>query len=98
LADLADRQCQALHGAAPLVKPEGRLVYATCSVLADENEQRVEEFLATHPDFTPLPITDAWSTAGLAAPCPGSGHGLRLSPAATGTDGFFVAVLMRKGS
>ncbi|MEQ8967000.1 MAG: RsmB/NOP family class I SAM-dependent RNA methyltransferase [Azospirillaceae bacterium] len=91
-ADLLDR-------AARLVKPGGRLVYATCSVLAEENEDRVEAFLADHPDFAALPVAEAW--AGVfgedAAPPAGAdaGRWLRLSPARHGTDGFFVAILAR---
>jgi 16S rRNA (cytosine967-C5)-methyltransferase len=94
LADLTARQRQALAAAARLVKPGGRLVYATCSVLAGENEDTVAAFLAAHPDFAPLPIAEAW-TATLAAPCPAAGPLLRLTPAATGTDGFFAAILAR---
>src|SRR5205085_6425574 len=51
LAELAARQASILAAAATLVKPGGRLVYATCSVLADENERIVEGFLAAHPQF-----------------------------------------------
>ncbi|WP_316977559.1 RsmB/NOP family class I SAM-dependent RNA methyltransferase [Shumkonia mesophila] len=94
LADLMARQCQALEAAAGLVRPGGRLVYATCSLLMEENEDRVGDFLAAHPDFQMVAVADAWATA-LAAPCPATGPTLRLSPATTGTDGFFAAILER---
>jgi len=80
-----------LAAAAPFVKPGGRLVYVTCSLLAQENEDRVAAFAAAHPAFAPTPIelegAQAWRTA--------SGF-LRLTPRSAGTDGFFVAVLGRE--
>lgn len=94
LADLMASQGKALAAAAGLVKPGGRLVYATCSLLGAENEDQVTAFLAARPDFTLAPIADAWAEA-VPAPCPTAGPTLRLSPAATGTDGFFAAVLAR---
>jgi 16S rRNA (cytosine967-C5)-methyltransferase len=71
-----------------LTKPGGRLVYATCSLLNDENEAQVEAFLARYPVFKRVPI---------GAPAPESLYGpyLRLSPRAHGTDGFFAAVMDR---
>lgn len=78
-----------LDGAAAFVKPGGRLVYVTCSLFAEENEDRVAAFLARTPDFEAVPaagVADAFLTA--------EGY-LRLSPLRAGTDGFFVAVLRR---
>ena len=51
LEKLRRLQSGILDDYARLVKPGGRLVYATCSVLTSENEERIEEFLKNHPDF-----------------------------------------------
>jgi 16S rRNA (cytosine967-C5)-methyltransferase len=90
-----DRQRRLLDHVQGLVKPGGRLVYATCSVLAEENEHPVVHFLDRHPDFAILDCAALWRQT-LAAPCPVVGPFLRLSPAATGNDGFFCAVLERR--
>ena len=90
-----ERQRRLLDIARRLVKPGGRLVYATCSVLAQENERPVAEFLDRHPDFAVLDGAALWGQT-LAAPCPVVGPFLRLGPAATGTDGYFCAVLERR--
>jgi len=73
------------------VRPGGRLIYVTCSVLAEENEDRVAAFLARHPEFSVRPATDdpEWLPRLTA-----EGY-LRLTPATSDTDGFFVAVLAR---
>ena len=76
------------------MKAGGRLVYATCSLLPEENERQVEAFLAANPDFSLIPITDAWG-ATVGTECPVPGPYLRLSPAAHNTDGFFAAVMQR---
>lgn len=89
--------------AAKLVKPGGRLVYVTCSMLRGENEATMDAFEEDHPDFAPVSIADAVSSpnftdAGrnrLAALAEG-GHRLRLSPSTTNTDGFFAAVFERQ--
>ena len=94
LIELVALQGKILEQASELVKSGGRLVYATCSLLPEENERQVETFLAAHPDFALMPITDAWAeTIGTACPVPGPY--LRLSPANHGTDGFFAAVIYR---
>ena len=107
LAELTATQDQVLKSAAALIKPGGRLIYATCSLLAEENEQRVEAFLKSHPDFVLLPIQTVWAETLKAVPCPEmvretedsapSPH-LRLTPHQHGTDGFFVAVMVRSSS
>ncbi len=95
-------QMAILARAAKLVKPGGRLVYVTCSMLRVENEATVDHFEEDHPGFAPVAIggaldsaaiTDAGreALAGLA-----QGHRLRMSPAASGTDGFFVALYERR--
>ena len=95
LAELILKQAEILAIGAGLVRVGGHLVYATCSLLAEENEDHVAGFLATHPDFAVVPLAAAWTAAELPgeAPCPGPF--LALSPAAHGTDGFFAAVLAR---
>ncbi|HEY9568027.1 MAG TPA: hypothetical protein VIR38_08045, partial [Thalassobaculum sp.] len=87
-----------LERAAAMVKPGGRLVYVTCSVLADENEAIVDGFLADSTAFHPLPVAEAWAeTVGAdgGPACPAAGRYLWLAPHLHGTDGFFVAVLQR---
>jgi 16S rRNA (cytosine967-C5)-methyltransferase len=78
-----------LDGGAPFVKPGGRLVYVTCSVLPEEDEDRVAAFLARTPGFVAAPATGDPKLAPYLTP---DGF-LRLTPRTSGTDGFFVAVL-----
>ena len=78
-----------LDSGAPFVKPGGRLVYVTCSVLPEEDEDRVAAFLARTPGFAVRPATDDAKLTRYLTP---DGF-LRLSPRTSGTDGFFVAVL-----
>jgi len=82
-----------LAAAATYVRPGGRLVYVTCSLLAEENEDRVVAFLTAHPNFTTTPVeiagTERWLT---------DGGFLRLTPLTAGTDGFFVAALTRSAA
>lgn len=95
-------QKAALDMAAPLVRPGGRLVYVTCSLLAEENEDQVAGFVTDHEGFAPLappdviaaalPAEVADELAVAALPRPG---GLLMTPRRTATDGFFVAVLQR---
>ena len=83
-----------LEQAAPLVKPGGRLVYATCSLLPEENSGRVAPFLDRHADYRVLPVGEVWQEV-LGNACPATGDFLTLTPARHGTDGFFVAILER---
>jgi 16S rRNA (cytosine967-C5)-methyltransferase len=95
LADLIVRQQEILRNAARLVRPGGRLVYATCSFLREENEAQAEAFLAAAPDFSVVPAAHVWrETIGGASP--GGERFLRLTPARHGTDGFFVAIFERQ--
>jgi 16S rRNA (cytosine967-C5)-methyltransferase len=93
LAELLAKQDEILATSAHLVKPGGRLVYATCSLLPEEDEVQVEAFLARHPGFRPVPLATAWVEAGLPGAPPTGAQHMLLSPAAHGTDGFFCAVL-----
>jgi 16S rRNA (cytosine967-C5)-methyltransferase len=95
LADLLPKQAAILDQAAPLVRSGGRLVYATCSLLIEENEAQVTAFLARHPGFAlvpPVPGLDAETQALL----PDTGEFLALTPSRHGTDGFFAAVVERR--
>jgi 16S rRNA (cytosine967-C5)-methyltransferase len=94
LAELVERQQQILRSAARLVRPGGRLIYATCSLLREEDEMQAEDFLAAETDFSLFPIGRAWKDA-IGGACPGGEHYLRLTPARHGTDGFFVAIFER---
>lgn len=95
LEDLVDLQSRLLVQAAGLVKPGGRLVYATCSLLACENRDRVSRFLEATPDFAQVPVEKTW-VAPLDGPCPSDRPDLQLMPARHGTDGFYVAILERR--
>jgi 16S rRNA (cytosine967-C5)-methyltransferase len=92
--ELSEKQARILRGAARLVKPGGRLVYATCSILHEENEEIVEQFLRERPEFALKPCRDALAQAGLGLD---TGPYLNLTPATHGTDGFFAAALERGG-
>ena len=92
VAELARKQHDILKGASRLVKPGGRLVYATCSILPEENEAIVAGFLAAHPDFRQVSAQEVLAQQGIALDC---GETLRLAPHTHGTDGFFAAVLER---
>ncbi|MGE0154515.1 MAG: RsmB/NOP family class I SAM-dependent RNA methyltransferase [Reyranellaceae bacterium] len=96
--ELIAKQAQILDAVAGLVKPGGKLVYATCSLLPRENEGQIEAFLARHPGFEVVKLAEAWREAtgtDLPAAIPDGAH-LRLTPAGQGTDGFFVGVLRRQ--
>ena len=86
LAELTLKQAAILDEAQKTLKPGGRLIYATCSLLNDENEAQMERFLARTPTLQAVPV---------GAPLPDALHGkwLRLTPHRHGTDGFFAAVL-----
>jgi 16S rRNA (cytosine967-C5)-methyltransferase len=93
LTQHVERQRRLLEQFAPLVRPGGRLVYGTCSVLEEENEAVVAAFLAQHPDFRALPPADRLGPE--LGPKVSAGDFLRLSPGLHGTDGFFGAILLR---
>jgi 16S rRNA (cytosine967-C5)-methyltransferase len=92
VAEMRVKQAAILEAAATLVKPGGRLVYATCSLLSEENEDIVAAFLANQPGFAALNCSELLKQHGIDA---GTGQYLRLWPHVHGTDGFFAAVLER---
>jgi 16S rRNA (cytosine967-C5)-methyltransferase len=83
-----EEQREALVLAAPLVKPGGRLIYVTCSVLPEENEDAMTAFLAAYTDFSPVGLKPDF-------PAYARSVGLQMTPLLTGCDGFYVAVLKR---
>lgn len=92
LKELTTIQDGLLDQAAALTAPGGRLVYATCSILPTENQDRVAAFLARHPGWTLRNPAENWP----GNPPPGLGVDFRATPATTGTDGFYCAVLGRE--
>ena len=97
LAELVPRQRDILASAARLVKPGGRLIYVTCSLLREENEAQAEEFLGSYPDFALYPVARAWEET-IGGQSPAGNDYLRLTPARHGTDGFFVAIFERRSN
>ncbi len=93
LAELKVKQIAILNGAARLVKPGGRLVYATCSVLDEENDAIAEQFLAAHADFSLLPMRDILAEQKVDLEM---SDYLKLLPHIHHTDGFFAAAFERK--
>lgn len=92
-------QRELLVKAPRFVKSGGRLVYITCSIFLDENEEQIAHFLAAHRDFSAISAAEMSAEAGLpelgrfASP---HGPGIRLSPATSGGDGFYIAILRRE--
>ena len=95
VAELNGKQAAILASAARLLKQGGRLVYATCSVLHEENQAIVQAFLAGHPEFALLPAGEVLRQQHVALEM---GDYLQLSPQLHNTDGFFAAVLERKNA
>ncbi len=93
--EMTAKQAAILGAAAALLKPGGRLVYATCSLLRQENEAIVAAFLASHPQFTPVDAAAILRRLGIGLD---TGTHLRLLPHRHGTDGFFAAVMQRHDS
>ena len=97
IANVAVTQTAILDSAARLLKSGGRLVYATCSVLPQENEDIANAFSAAHPDFVQVPVLDELTRLKVTnAQSLCSGQFLRLWPHRHGTDGFFAAIWVRK--
>jgi 16S rRNA (cytosine967-C5)-methyltransferase len=93
IAEMQEKQAAILDSAARLLKSGGRLVYATCSLLNEENDVIVEQFLATHPDFELVPMSKVLAEQKIALEMD---QYLKLLPHKHQTDGFFAAVLERK--
>ena len=93
IGEMHDKQIAILAGAARLVKGGGRLVYATCSFLNEENDDVAADFLAKHPDFELVPMSKVLAEQKIALDM---GDYLKLLPHKHQTDGFFAAVFERK--
>jgi 16S rRNA (cytosine967-C5)-methyltransferase len=91
---LAKTQAELLDKYSLLVKPGGRLVYSTCTLIKRENEEQVEAFLARHPDFELLSAADILSQQGVKFEA--ESRYLTLLPHKTTTDGFFGAAMTRR--
>jgi 16S rRNA (cytosine967-C5)-methyltransferase len=94
LGELTAKQAAILESAARLLKPGGRIVYATCSLLRAENEEIADSFTAAHPGFRRLSVRellDGAKVAGADKLCNEDGRDLRLWPHRHGTDGFYAA-------
>lgn len=92
-------QAAILDQAAHLVRPGGRLVYVTCSVLPQENEDQVIAFIQRHPDFKVMPYARYWWAATRGEPVASaiaSEDFLQLTPFTHKTDGFFIAIMVRE--
>jgi 16S rRNA (cytosine967-C5)-methyltransferase len=100
--EMTVKQSAILASAARLLKPGGRLVYATCSILRQENEAIAEAFSAAHPDFQPLDAGELLAQLKVeqaASLCSGGANGLRylrLWPHLHQTDGFFAAIWQKR--
>ena len=94
LASLAQAQVTLLARAAEVVRPGGRLVYATCSSEPEENEQVVDAFLAAHPAFAPLDLRTGSDAA--IAPLLDDRGMMRTLPFAHGLEAFFAAALVKR--
>ena len=92
IAEYSQRQAAILEAASRLLKKGGRLVYATCSILPEENQHIVQAFLAAHADFVLRPAKDILLQQKIELD---TGDYLELRPHLHGTDGFFAAVLER---
>lgn len=95
LGDYIKLQREILKQASDYVKPGGRLVYATCSLFAEENQNQIEAFLSKNMDFERVSISDVWSETELGE-MPVSNPDLQITPDQFGADGFFTAILRRK--
>ena len=94
LSEICLTQAELLEFGAAHTAKDGRLIYMTCSVLAEENEQQIEQFLKKHPEYTPIDHCELWkNTLDLAIYPFNSDKWLKFSPTTTGTDGFFFCAM-----
>ena len=84
---MAEEQSRLLSGLWPLLAPGGKLLYATCSILPEENAQCIDGFLGTHRDACLVPIEAAWGRD--------TDAGRQILPGEDGMDGFFYALLQK---
>lgn len=99
LEERCETQATVLAAAGAFVRPGGMLAYVTCSLLPEENEERIRAFLDDRPDFELVPAADRWSALvgeGGSKPRSPDGAMLTLTPRSTGTDGFFFAAMRRR--
>jgi 16S rRNA (cytosine967-C5)-methyltransferase len=95
LYGLTQIQANLLSIASTKTAPKGRIIYITCSILKEENEDIIKNFLKSNDNFTPLNIKELWNKK-INAPYPCSSEKyLRMSPLTTSTDGFFICILER---
>ncbi len=95
LSELMALQDQLLAEGASFVRPGGRLVYATCSLLPCENDDRVAQFLARHAEFSAIPAATVWREVAAADSPPGMAEFFKATPRTAGMDGFFTAIFQR---
>jgi len=93
LDEIKDMQADILNRVADKVKPGGKLVYATCSLFPEENEEQVERFLSAHDDYELVPLSQIFQNYQSQPVCPDPY--LRLTPYRHNTDGFFAAILQK---
>jgi 16S rRNA (cytosine967-C5)-methyltransferase len=95
LDELVELQANILQSAARLTKPGGRVIYATCSMLVQENQDQINTFLARHDEFSVIPMSAVLENAYDSIPDGLKDHGefLQMTPAKHYTDGFFAAAL-----
>ncbi len=100
--ELNQKQMNILASASRLLKPGGRLVYATCSLLPQENQQIAEDFLAKHPNFEAVPAAEVlkplFPKDKIPLGCSPDNPWWQLWPHIHGTDGFFGAVFQKKAT
>jgi 16S rRNA (cytosine967-C5)-methyltransferase len=99
LSTRIEEQRRVLDRAAELVQPDGRIVYITCSVFPDENDDAVARFLERHPGFAVTAADQMLESADLPSLRDAvrfTAHGLQMTPLLTGTDGFYVAVVRKR--
>jgi 16S rRNA (cytosine967-C5)-methyltransferase len=91
-------QSEVIENAYTFVREEGVLIYVTCSILPEENDDQVAKLVAAHSDLQVVDLTE--SSAFKAMPTLAKSvlrtrHGLQLTPYRTGTDGFYIAAMRR---
>ena len=100
ITDRMADQDKVLDAACAYVRPGGELAYVTCSLLPEENTDRVKTFLQRHPEFETISLKQRWRSVitdpETPVPYADQNLGLVLSPRRTGTDGFYFAGFRRK--